>query len=81
MSSFKNINIHKLNGSGVEKVSLTFLTASPQTANKQLFLNHCPDSGGEERKGEACVRDKRGLYNFAVNYYEKFDTVHPLGGW
>lgn len=48
MSSLKSINIHELNGSGIEKVSLTFLTASPQTANKQLFLNHCPGRRQEE---------------------------------
>lgn len=48
MSSLKSINIHELNGSGIEKVSLTFLTAAPQTANKQLFLNHCPGRRQEE---------------------------------
>lgn len=44
----KNINIQKLNGSGIEKVSLTFLAASPQTASKQLFLNHCPRGEGDD---------------------------------
>lgn len=73
MSSLKSINIHKLSGSGIEKVSLTFLTASPQTANKQLFLNHCPG-----RKGEARVR-KEDFYHFVPNYYEKSDAVHSLG--
>lgn len=52
MSSLKSINIRKLNGSGIEKVSLTFLTASPQTANKHLFLNHRLGRKGEARVTE-----------------------------
>lgn len=53
MSSLININIHKLNGSGIEKVSLTFLCASLQTADNQLSLSHCPDG-----KSEAYGRQK-----------------------
>lgn len=68
--SIKNINIHKLKGSGAEKVSLTFPSASPQTASEQLSLTHCPGPGEAGR---------RGFYHVAVNYHEGCEKAHPLG--
>ena len=49
-SLLKNINIHRLIGRAVEKVSLTFISVPLLTANNRHILNHCPDRLEVEKK-------------------------------